>query len=85
MNPYYYVFRVGTGNPPIVRHATIEAAQTEAERLAQKHKGAHFEILKAVAISHVPKPAITFFMDEDAPNQWCSFNHSVYPSCFDPI
>jgi hypothetical protein len=64
MNPYYYVFQLGTGNPIFVRHATIEAAQEEAEWLAQKHKGAHFEILKAVAISCVPKPTITFFMDE---------------------
>ncbi len=82
MNPYYYVFQLGTGNPIFVRHATIEAAREEAEWLAKKHKGVSFEILKAVAISCVPKPTITFFMDEDEPIQRYPINSS-YPCAWD--
>lgn len=77
MKPYYYVYRVRdddfAARLPIVRHATIEEAQVEAERLAEKHKGVSFEILKAVAISCVPKPTVTFFMNEElSPYPWSS-------------
>jgi hypothetical protein len=62
MKPYYYVYRPGN-LPPTIKHKTFAEAQAEAERLAAKHVGTPFEILKAVAISQVISPATTFFMD----------------------
>lgn len=61
MKPYYYVYRY-QDRAPVVRHATLKQAQVEAERLAVQHPGMPFEILKAVAITKVEAPAITFFM-----------------------
>ena len=62
MKPYYYVYRPGN-LPPAIKHQTFAEAQAEAERLAAKHVGTPFEILKAVAISKVDAPATTSFMD----------------------
>lgn len=64
MKTYYYVYCHNYGGPT-VKHSSFDEAQAEAERLARKHPGSVFEILKAVAISKVIEPAITFFMDED--------------------
>lgn len=66
MKPYYYVYRY-KALMPVVRYPTLEAAQAEAERLANKHPGAHIEILKAVGISKIYGPASTFFMDGEGP------------------
>lgn len=62
MKPYYYVYRRGFGAPSM-RHEFLHLAQAEAERLAEKHPGETFEILKCVALSVVKKPASTFWMD----------------------
>ena len=62
MKPYYYVYRY-QDKAPVIRHATLEAAQAEAERLATHHKGTCFEILKAVGLTQVSGPPATFFMD----------------------
>jgi hypothetical protein len=66
MKPYYYVYRYQSA-APVFRHATLEAAQAEAERLATKHPGMEFEILQAVAVSRIHGPASTFFMDGEWP------------------
>ena len=66
MKPYYYVYRYQE-RAPVIRHATLELAQAEAERLAVQHPGAHIEILKAVAISKIYGPASTFFVDGEGP------------------
>jgi hypothetical protein len=69
MKPYFYVYRETTldGKPPTTRHATLELAQAEAERLAVKHTGSVIQILKCVGISQVTGPASTFFMDGEGP------------------
>ena len=67
MKPYFYVYRY-QDKAPVVRHATLEQAQAEAERLATQHKGTPFEILKAVGLSQVTGPASTFFMDGEGPH-----------------
>lgn len=67
MKPYYYVYRVGY-DAPKYKHATLQSAQAEAERLSAKHPGNAFEILKCIGISSVPAPkASTFWMDEESP------------------
>ena len=63
MKPYFYVYRENVGQGPTNRHATLELAQAEAERLAVKHTGSVIQILKCVGISQVTGPASTFFMD----------------------
>jgi len=67
MKPYFYVYRY-QDKAPVIRHATLEQAQAEAERLATQHKGTPFEILKAVGLSQVTGPASTFFMDGEGPH-----------------
>lgn len=62
MKPYFYIYRY-QDKAPVIRHATLEQAQAEAERLATQHKGTPFEILKCVGISQVTGPAYTFFME----------------------
>jgi hypothetical protein len=49
-----------------VRHDTAQKAMNEAERLAAKHPGQAFEVLKCVAISQTQK-ASTFWMDGEDP------------------
>ena len=67
MKTYYYVYKVG-GNAPKYKHKTRLKAQTEAERLAVKHSGDHFEILECIGVSSVPAPkASTFWMDGQLP------------------
>ena len=50
MKKYYYVYRVGHKGPT-VKHPLLFDAVKEAERLAAKHPGEAFEILKAIAIT----------------------------------
>lgn len=64
MKPYYYILNTSRIYAPTIRHATLADALRESERLAKKHPGDHFEVLKCVAISHIPKPTITFFLDK---------------------
>ena len=66
MKPYYYVYRFGNLAPKM-RHETLAAAQAEAERLAALHPGSAIEILKAVGIAQIVKPAATFWMDGEEP------------------
>ena len=65
MKPYYYVYALNYGGAT-VRHATIAEAQAEAERLAAKHPGRAFEILRCVGIAQTSK-ASTFWMDGEGP------------------
>ena len=68
MKPYYYVYRVGNGNPN-VKHSTIESAQKEAERICNQHPGSVFEILKCLAIVRCTQ-ASTLWMDgEETPEK----------------
>lgn len=72
MSPYFYVNRVALCDTctttPSFRHTTLKSARTEAERLANKHPGVEFEILKCIAVSQVKAPACTVFMDGEAPD-----------------
>ena len=61
MKPHYYVLNKNHG-APTYQHKTLAEAITEAERLAEKHPGASFEILQCLGMSSVPK-ASTFWMD----------------------
>lgn len=65
MKPYYYIYKHGDQGPR-VRHSTIAEAQDEAERLAAKHPGDSFEILKCVGYSATSK-ASTSWMDGEKP------------------
>ena len=67
MKPYFYVYRENVGQGPTNRHATLELAQAEAERLAVKHTGSVIQILKCVGFAQVTGPASTFFMDGEGP------------------
>ena len=63
MITYYYVFNSGR-HAPSYKHATLESAEKEAKRLAEKHCGESIEILMCVGIASTPKPkATTFWMD----------------------
>lgn len=62
MNSFYYVFRPHT--VPSFRHTTFDAAHDEALRLAEKHPGHTFEILKCVAFARTTKPEV-FYMTTD--------------------
>jgi hypothetical protein len=67
MKPYFYVYRVSpNATGPTVRHETLRAAADEAYRLAEKHPGQSFEILKCVGFSKTAS-AMTFWMDGEQP------------------
>jgi hypothetical protein len=80
MKPYYYVYRYQDRGPR-VRHATLEAAQAEAMRLAEQHPTGYFEILKCVGFARTTKAA-TFWMDGEGPKD-CLVkqyaNYTTYP------
>ena len=80
MKPYYYVYRETglDGRPPTQRHATLELAQAEAERLAVKHTGSVIQILKCVGFAQVTGPASTFFMDGEGPVHPCEGRQPTY-------
>jgi hypothetical protein len=64
MKPYYYVYKVGNMNFPTTKHVDLPSAWNESVRLADKHPGFAFEILKCCGISQIPKPeSKTFWMD----------------------
>ena len=67
MKPYFYVYRENVCQGPTNRHATLELAQAEADRLAVKHTGSVIQILKCVGFAQVTGPASTFFMDGEGP------------------
>lgn len=46
--PYWYVYRRGTGDAPTKRHNTFEEALKEAQRLTNK-EGKSFYVFQAVA------------------------------------
>lgn len=66
MKPFFYTYNTGSQFPPKHKHDTQEAAVAESLRLAKKHPGASFEILKCVAISQTSE-ASTFWMDGEEP------------------
>ena len=57
MKPYYYVFRYD-GTAPQVRHDTLKSARDEAIRLAEKHPGEHYLILKFVGFASANKAKV---------------------------
>jgi hypothetical protein len=71
MKPYYYVYRVG-GQGPTRHHKTLNAAQAESERLAQKHPGGVFEILQCLGYSQT-QTASTFWVDGVSPETESKF------------
>ena len=79
MTPYYYVYRVGYGKPTI-KHATLESAATESERLAGQHPGETFEILKCLGITRTVTPQ-TFWMDGVIPPHLCAMNRLMDDTC----
>jgi hypothetical protein len=87
MKPYFYVYRENVGQGPTIRHATLELAQAEAERLAVKHTGSVIQILKCVGFAQVTGPASTFFMDGEVPVHPCEarvpkvFRDAPCPHC----
>lgn len=66
MKPYYYIYRTDESRGPKVKHATLEEAQSESERLANKHPGSAFEILRCVGITQCAQ-ANTFWLDGEEP------------------
>ena len=67
MKPYFYVYRPGlNATGPTLKHETLRSAAAEAYRLAGKHPGKPFEILKCVGVSQVPIDC-TFWMDGEEP------------------
>lgn len=79
MTPYYYVYRVGYGKPTI-KHATLESAATESERLAGQHPGETFEILKCLGITRTVTPQ-TFWLDGVIPPHLCAVNRLMDDTC----
>lgn len=65
MKPYFYVYKY-SGDAPRIRHATLEKARAESERLARLHPGVYFEILMAVGFTCVAKPE-TYWFDRVLP------------------
>lgn len=65
MKPYYYIHRVGFGQPK-AKYDTAEQAEAESHRLAAQHPGSAFEILECIASVQTTKPA-TFWMDGKEP------------------
>ena len=83
MKPYYYVYRYNDRGPR-VRHATLEAAQTEAMRLAEQHPTGYFEILKCVGFARTTKAA-TFWMDGEGPKDCLVKQYANYTTSYSPF
>jgi hypothetical protein len=83
MKPYYYVYRHNDRGPK-VRHATLEAAQTEAMRLAEQHPTGYFEILKCVGFARTTKAA-TFWMDGEGPKDCLVKQYANYTTSYPPF
>jgi len=83
MKPYYYVYRYQDRGPR-VRHATLEAAQTEAMRLAEQHPTGYFEILKCVGFARTTKAA-TFWMDGEGPKDCIGKKYANYETSYPPF
>jgi hypothetical protein len=77
MKPHYRVQQaVG-----VVKHSTLEEAQAEAERLAEKFSGVPFEILQCVGTTQTAKPQ-TFWMDGVIPPHVCAMHRAMDGTCF---
>ena len=83
MKPYYYVYRYQDRGPR-VRHATLEAAQTEAMRLAEQHPIGYFEILKCVGFARTTNAA-TFWMDGEGPKDCVGKKYANYETSYPPF
>jgi hypothetical protein len=46
---FYMIYRDGGQQPPSFIHDTIDGAKSEAQRLAIKHPGSKFYIMKAIS------------------------------------
>jgi hypothetical protein len=69
MKPYYYVFKP-IGHLPSHKHATLEDAVKESQRLCEMHPNQTFEVLQCLAITSAPKPLVsTFYMDGVMPGE----------------
>lgn len=64
MKTYYYVYEY-LNRAPVVRHPDFETARAEAERLAEKHPGRCFEILKALGYATTSKGTTKMFSEKD--------------------
>ena len=61
MNPSFFVVWCPSNGPPRVRHATQEAAEKEASRLARMHPGTEFIVLEAVSAAIKDDVRVTQF------------------------
>jgi hypothetical protein len=80
MSTYYYVYRVGYNHPPKVKHASLELAVKEAERLAAQHPGESFEVLQCLAVTRTITPH-TFWMDGVTPPHTCEMYRLTSNTC----
>jgi hypothetical protein len=80
MKPYYYVFKVGVRHPRI-KHATIELATAESERLARLHPGETFEILMCLGVTKTINPH-TSWMDGVVPPHICEMHRIMDDTCY---
>lgn len=81
MKHYYYVYGPTSLRGPAKRHATVQEAQKEAERLACIHPGQSFEILLCVGVSSTPAVrASTFWVDG-----YCQATEDAIEKAFDEI
>ncbi|TAM23390.1 MAG: hypothetical protein EPN60_15075 [Nevskiaceae bacterium] len=51
--PYWLVWAPTGSRPPACRHASVESATAEAERLARAHPGQQFVVLQSVTALRV--------------------------------
>ena len=72
MKPYYKIHKIG-GGPSAYKHATLDEAVQESERLAKKEPGDVFEILMCLGVTQCNKPS-TFWNDGIRPNLFCAFD-----------
>ena len=80
MKTYYYIYRIG-GDAPKIKHNTLEEAELESLRLAEKHPNASFEILQCLGTTRMTKPS-TFWMDGVIPPHMCALNRAMDGTCF---
>lgn len=69
---FYMVWREG-GHRPRHKHVTLEAAQNEAQRVAERHPGYHTYVLKAIegyAIPASPVVANRFELTESSNDEY---------------
>ncbi len=63
---FYLVWREG-GYPPTVKHETWRSAQEEAQRLARKHPGVAFHVLRQVETWRADLPLRKYLPGDEIP------------------